>query len=142
MLFFTHCTVTNICGVLIVAEKERFRTHACGIVPPNPFFTSSHAMAEFPQAEICGVLHHFLFYETTRVSPLGDTLVVWRRRRDSNSRTVLPVTRFPIVRPRPTRRLLQNCYPHIISQTKNKINTFFNFSLRYFSGMRIIRIPV
>ena len=30
----------------------------------------------------------------------------WRRRRDSNSRTVLPVTRFPIVRPRPTRRLL------------------------------------
>ena len=36
----------------------------------------------------------------------------WRRRRDSNSRTVLPVTRFPIVRPRPTRRLLQillNC---------------------------------
>ena len=31
----------------------------------------------------------------------------WRRRRDSNSRTVLPVTRFPIVRPRPTRRLLR-----------------------------------
>ena len=30
----------------------------------------------------------------------------WRRRRDSNSRTVLPVTRFPVVRPRPTRRLL------------------------------------
>ena len=31
---------------------------------------------------------------------------LWRRRWDSNPRTVLPVTRFPVVRPRPTRRLL------------------------------------
>ena len=29
------------------------------------------------------------------------------------------------------------CYPSIISQIKNKINTFFNFSYIYFLGMRI-----
>ena len=34
-------------------------------------------------------------------------LFCWRRIRDSNSGTVLPVTRFPIVRPRPTRRILR-----------------------------------
>ncbi len=33
--------------------------------------------------------------------------LLWRRRRDSNSRTLLRVTRFPVARPRPTRRLLQ-----------------------------------
>ena len=37
-------------------------------------------------------------------------LFCWRRIRDSNSGTVLPVTRFPIVRPRPTRRILQKYY--------------------------------
>ncbi len=35
------------------------------------------------------------------------TFLIWRRRRDSNSRTGLTVTRFPVVRPRPARRLLR-----------------------------------
>ena len=38
------------------------------------------------------------------------TFFIWRRRRDSNSRTVLPVTRFPIARARPTTRLLHSSF--------------------------------
>ena len=34
-------------------------------------------------------------------------VILWRRRRDSNSRTPLRVTRFPIVRARPATRLLR-----------------------------------
>ncbi len=43
---------------------------------------------------------------TTRLGGIS----VWRRRRDSNSRTGLTVTRFPIVRARPATRLLQGRY--------------------------------
>ena len=46
-------------------------------------------------------------------------LFLWRRRRDSNSRTVLPVTRFPVVRPRPTRRLLHILFATCFSQSRN-----------------------
>ena len=49
----------------------------------------------------------------------------WRRRRDSNSRIVLPITRFPVARPRPTRRLLlvALCKPlyNIIIKCKNQV---------------------
>ena len=38
---------------------------------------------------------------------LTDSMHCWRRRRDSNSRTTSMVTRFPVVRPRPARRLLR-----------------------------------
>ena len=65
----------------------------------------------------------------------------WRRRRDSNSRTVLPVTRFPIVRPRPTRRLLQIVFccllsvlsldcSTILTHINRFVNTFFEKSLK------------
>ena len=59
---------------------------------------------------------------------------VWRRRRDSNSRTVLPVTRFPIARARPTTRLLHSHIVHlfskrlvIISQHFRVVNIIFAF---------------
>ena len=57
----------------------------------------------------------------------------WRRRRDSNSRTPLRVTRFPIVRARPATRLLrvnlniqfapflQTPEHYIISKAKNQV---------------------
>ena len=65
----------------------------------------------------------------------------WRRRRDSNSRTVLPVTRFPIVRPRPTRRLLQKLFDCLLSalsldcstiltHINEFVNTFFEKNLK------------
>ena len=60
----------------------------------------------YPQVQIFGVLNHLIFGIKT-ASDENHSLFLWRRRRDSNSRTVLPVTRFPVVRPRPTRRLLR-----------------------------------
>ena len=65
----------------------------------------------------------------------------WRRIRDSNSGTVLPVTRFPIVRPRPARRILQvfNCgelrlYGYTISIVRPR--TFGEFSKYSIVGNR------
>ncbi len=56
-------------------------------------------------------------------------LFYWRRIRDSNSGTLLQVTRFPIVRPRPTRRILRIYFlmlnKYIISFSKNQ--EFFKF---------------
>ena len=66
----------------------------------------------------------------------------WRRRRDSNSWTLLQVTRFPIVRPRPTRRLLHfllNCrrfshQAYVLYHTCfEKSSPFFNFFKNIFT---------
>ncbi len=64
-------------------------------------------------------------------------LLFWRRRRDSNSRTVLSVTRFPVVRPRPAKRLLHIILPRffkrlvIISQHFRLVNINLSFFLLF-----------
>ena len=87
-----------------------------GEIPSQPYATPSGA----PRLFRCGLLRcggqnvsptRFASpFESlpikTKNHPIG-WLSFWRRRRDSNSRTVLSVTRFPVVRPRPAKRLLR-----------------------------------
>ena len=62
-----------------------------------------------------------IFHQKNR-HPFG-CLFFWRRRRDSNSRTHLWVTRFPVVRARPTTRLLRA----LLLTTFDIISRYFGF---------------
>ena len=73
--------------------------------------------------------------------------LLWRRRRDSNSRTLLRVTRFPVARPRPTRRLLHVvrvqsvlcCFhkqPLYISMSDGKNQDIFQKKMNFFVSPR------
>ncbi len=69
----------------------------------------------------------------------------WRRRWDSNPRTVLSVTRFPIVRPRPAKRLLHinvNLFASrawLLYHSNSRLSTT-NFERKWVSRRKILII--
>ena len=92
-----------IAGCSFMAEKKRFRTRLRK--------RSSEILKIIKRLSCTWIssVHHRPTSPTKRAPRLRCSFC-WRRRRDSNSRTLLQVTRFPIVRPRPTRRLLHKLF--------------------------------
>ena len=94
---------------LMLASRQRLSSHLRTLFAAEPRSRSSNPNS----------------YQQKR-TPKG-VQFCWRRIRDSNSGTLLQVTRFPIVRPRPTRRIL-----HISFFTLDKYNISFYKNQEFF----------
>ena len=93
---------------IFLAEKERFLRSPMQLQAALRASSVAVCSAGLPKQSpgLFGLRPSNLF-RTKRNNHRNGGCSFWRRRRDSNSRTVLSVTRFPVVRPRPAKRLLR-----------------------------------